>query len=84
MHAIALTGAGHQGVKTDKGIPSPFFTAFHGFEEKGVGIVPGNLGENRQWRIKIGDDGAVDRNEIGLPDHFRKGLQFGNVHESDL
>ena len=83
-HQVAKTGEGQQGIKTDKGITPPFLAALHGFEEKGVGIIAGNLGKDGQRGVEIGDDGSMNRDKIGGTDHFCKGMRLGKIHGRDL
>ena len=81
LQAFPETGKGHQGIKTDKGIPAPLFPALQAFKQKGMGIIGSHLGKNGQGRIKICHYFPVDRDKSGFGGQVPECFKVGFMHE---
>ena len=62
--AVAETAPDYIRLQSDEGISAPDGTAFHGFEQKGVGTPIRQLHEGRNRCLQIGHKTGID--DLGL------------------
>src|SRR5574341_1770991 len=65
LHLTVETPNHHRRLASQKGVPGPLLAAFHGFEEEGEFSII-DLPESRNRRFHVGEDLAINRDEVPL------------------